>query len=655
MNTGERVRAERRLAAILAADVVGYSRLIGADEEGTLQRIRAIRAEVIDPKIATHHGRLVKTTGDGLLVEFGSVVDALRCATEVQREMARRNSGVVVAQRIEFRIGINVGDVVVENGDIFGDGVNVAARLEGLAEPGGICVSARVQEDVAGRLDLAFEDLGEQSVKNIVRPIRAYAITAEAVAALPTAELPAAPRPFLRTGSHHLYKSIPAVVLAGILIIAGGLWWLWSSPRAPLATATAPTVEKAATPAVLSAAPRLSIVVLPFANLSNDPEQQYFVDGIAEDLTTDLSRIAGSLVISRNTAFTYKDKPINAKQVGRELGVRYVLEGSVQRSAKQVRVNAQLIDAETDAHVWAERLEHEIGDLFGLQNEITGHIAVALNFALVGAEATHRTDNPDALDYVFRARAKFMNPASRDRYAEQVALFERALALDPESADAQGYLAIVLTARVIDSMTDTAPADIARAEKLAEQAFATLPRSYIAHYAKGQVLRAQRRYEDAIPEYETAIALNRNSVSAFHHLAQCKLFTGVIEETIPLQERAIRLSPRDPEISTWYLEIGRVHVLQSRTDDAIMWLEKARNANPVHPSPHAWLAAAYGLKDETEHAAAELAEARRLGGGSRFQSVARMRAVGYWGVPKIRALFEATYFVGLRKAGMPEE
>jgi adenylate cyclase len=331
------------------------------------------------------------------------------------------------------------------------------------------------------------------------------------------------------------------------------------------------------------------------------------------------------------------------------------LEGSVQRSAKQVRVNAQLIDAETDAHVWAERLEHEIGDLFGLQNEITGHIAVALNFALVGAEATHRTDNPDALDYVFRARAKFMNPASRDRYAEQVALFEQALALDPESADAQGYLAIVLTARVIDSMTDTAPADIARAEKLAEQAFATLPRSYIAHYAKGQVLRAQRRYEDAIPEYETAIALNRNSVSAFHHLAQCKLFTGVIEETIPLQERAIRLSPRDPEISTWYLEIGRVHVLQSRTDDAIMWLEKARNANPVHPSPHAWLAAAYGLKDETEHAAAELAEARRLGGGSRFQSVARMRAVGYWGVPKIRALFEATYFVGLRKAGMPEE
>src|SRR6202162_5848590 len=308
MNEGGKNRAERRLAAILAADVAGYSRLIGEDEDGTLGRLRSVRAEVIDPRIAEHRGRLVKTTGDGLLVEFASVVDALRCASEWQQAMAGRNAGIADAERIEFRIGINVGDVVVEDGDIFGDGVNVAARLEALAEPGGICVSARVQEDVAGRLDLTFDDLGEQSVKNIVRPIRAYALTADAVAALPRADTTVAQRP------------------------------------------TAPS-------AVPSTAPRLSIVVLPFINLSDDPKQQYFVDGVTEDLTTDLSRIAHSFVISRNTAFTYKDKPVNAKQIGREVGVRYVLEGSVQRSDNQVRVNAQLIDAETDVHLWAERFE----------------------------------------------------------------------------------------------------------------------------------------------------------------------------------------------------------------------------------------------------------------------------------------------------------
>jgi adenylate cyclase len=289
MNTGERVRAERRLAAILAADVAGYSRLIGVDEEGTLNRIRSIRAEVIDPRIAAHHGRLVKTTGDGLLVEFGSVVDALRCATEVQREMALRNFGVVVAQRIEFRIGVNVGDVVVEDGDIFGDGVNVAARLEGLAEPGGICVSARVQEDVAGRLDVIFDDLGEQSVKNISRPIHAYALSAEVIAALPSAEMSIAPRQSPPVAAHNLRRSIAAVVLAGVLIVVGGLWWLWSSPKAPMASATPPPLGKVAALAEPSTAPRLSIVVLPLANMSNDADQGYFADSITEDLTNGLS------------------------------------------------------------------------------------------------------------------------------------------------------------------------------------------------------------------------------------------------------------------------------------------------------------------------------------------------------------------------------
>ena len=303
-----RERVERRLAAILAADVAGYSRLMGADEEGTHERLKAHLGELVDPKIKEHRGRVVKNTGDGFLAEFQSVVDAVRCAVEVQRGMADREPDMSEERRIRFRVGINLGDVLVEEHDIFGDGVNVAARLEALAEPGGICVSGTVRDHIGERLPLAFEDMGDQSVKNITRPVRVYALRPEATASLPDVRLAS----------------------------------LTSQPPV---------------------APRLSIVVLPFANLSNDPEQQYFADGITEDLTTDLSRIADMFVISRNTAFTYK-QPTNAKQIGRELSVRYVLEGSVRRSGTQVRINAQLIDAATDAHLWAERFDRDIGDLF---------------------------------------------------------------------------------------------------------------------------------------------------------------------------------------------------------------------------------------------------------------------------------------------------
>jgi TolB-like protein/DNA-binding winged helix-turn-helix (wHTH) protein/Tfp pilus assembly protein PilF len=401
---------------------------------------------------------------------------------------------------------------------------------------------------------------------------------------------------------------------------------------------------------------RLSIVVLPFANLSDDREQQYFADGVTEDLTTDLSRISDSFVISRNTAFTYKDKPVNAKQIGRELGVRYVLEGSVQRSGKQVRVNAQLIDAETDGHLWAERFERDIGDLFALQNEITSRIAIALNFALVGAEAARPTANPDALDYMLRGLAAGLKPPSRDKYAESISLFERALALDPQSVEAQSRLAQNLAARVLDQMTDTEAADIARAEGLAGQAMAASPQSPLAHMAKGQVLRAQHRFAEAIPEYETALASNRNAAWMLHALGMCKLYAGSIEETIPLEEQAIRLSPRDPQLGNWYAQIGGVHLLQSRTDEAIVWFEKSRNFNPAKPNTHANLAAAYALNGESDRAAAELAEARRVAADDRYTSIARLRAVAPLGEsPKIRALFEATYLAGLRKAGMPEE
>jgi TolB-like protein/class 3 adenylate cyclase/cytochrome c-type biogenesis protein CcmH/NrfG len=598
----------RRLSAILAADVAGYSRLMGADEEGTHERLQVHLRELVNPKIGEHRGRIVKNTGDGLLAEFGSVVDAVRYAVQMQREMAERNADVPPDRRIEFRIGINLGDVIVEPHDIFGDGVNVAARLETLAEPGGICVSRVVRDQVRDKLDFAFEDRGEQTVKNIVRPVRVYAWRPE-----PIADLPAA------------------------------------------------TVSRATSVSQPIVAPRLSIVVLPFTNLSNDPEQQYFADGITEDLTTDLSRIAGMLVISRNTAFTYRGKSVDTKQIGRELAVRYVLEGSVRRLGNQVRVNAQLIEAETDAHLWAERFDGNASDLLALQDEMASRIAVALDLEMVDAEAARSIEHPGTQDYILRGRAVRLKPTSHEYRAEAIRLFERALALDPHSVAAQSWLAIALMARVLDNMANKAAADIRCAERLAERALVGSPRSSFAHFAKAQVFRAQDRYDEAILEYETAIAFNRNWADAYSHLGWCKFMTGLIEELIPAQERAIRLSPHDPQIGLFYGRIGHAHLLQSRNDAAIIWYEKARNANPAHAAVRTFLASAYALEGRIERAALELAEARRLSDG-RYSSIARLKASGiswgssgYWGISKMRALFETTYFVGLRKAGMPEE
>src|SRR5271169_4961859 len=393
--------ATRRLAAILAADVVGYSRLMGADEEGTHERVKAHLVELIDPKIREHHGRVVKTTGDGVLAEFASVVDAVRCAGEIQRAMADRDLDLAEERRLRFRIGVNLGDVIADGGDIYGDGVNIAMRLEGLATPGSICVSGTVHDHIGDRLPYAFEDMGEQSVKNVARPVRVYAVHPEGIAGVPMASV---------------------------------------SPT----TLSSPPV----------AGPRLSIVVLPFTNLSDDREQQYFADGITEDLTTDLSRLENMFVISRNTAFTYRNKPIDTKQIGRELGVRYALEGSVRRSGNQLRVNAQLIDAAADAHLWAERFDSDTVDLFALQNEITSRIANALGVELIAAEAARPTEHPDALDYILRGRAAGLKPPSRENFAEMISLFEHALALDPQSFEGQSRLANVLTNRVSNGTSD---------------------------------------------------------------------------------------------------------------------------------------------------------------------------------------------------------
>jgi len=462
-----------------------------------------------------------------------------------------------------------------------------------------------VHGQIRATLPYTFEDLGEQNSKNIAGPVRVFA--------LPRERAPGR----LASDTH-------------------------------LATSASKSAE----------APRLSIVVLPFANLSNHPEQSYFADGITEDLTTDLSRLENMFVISRNTAFTYRDKPIDTKQIGRELGVRYVLEGSVRRSGNQVRATAQLIDAKTDAHLWAERLDCDIGDLFALQDEITGRIASALNIELITAAAARPSEHADAFDYILRGRAARLKPDTRDSFAEAISLFERALALDPQSVEAQTCLAGSLAGlRVFYGTSDLVAADLARADALISRALAAAPRYAFAHYVKGQVRRAQGRYEEAIIEYETALASNPNLVVALNGLGWCKLFAGAIDEVIPLMQQAIRRSPADPQIGVWHGAIGMVHLLQSRIDEAILWLEKARSASPEKPYNHLHLAAACALSGDLERAVMELAEARRLDGGTLYSSIAHLKAFpgAWWGVLKIRALFEATYFAGLRKAGMPDE
>jgi adenylate cyclase len=399
---------QRRLAAILAADVAGYSRLMGADEEGTLECLKAHRRELIDPKIKEHYGRVVKTTGDGLLVEFASVVDAVRCATEMQRSMRDRNADVPEDKRVIFRIGVNLGDVIIDGDDIYGDGVNIAARLESLAEPGGICISRVVRDQVRDKLPYPFSDMGEQSVKNIARPVRVYAMSG-AVAS--STSLIAAPAPPRRASPRSLRWMIIAVSTVAVLCMALVAWWVWPKGTPSTAAVPQPAAQVAATVAN-TPAPRLSFVVLPFENLSRDPDQEYFADGITDDLTTDLSRIPDSFVIAHTTASTYKGKPVVVKQIGRELGVRYVIEGSVRVAGDQVQVNVQLIDAETGAHVWADRFDTDRTNLAEAQDEITGRLARALNVELFQAASRQiereRAANPDARDLAMRAWARVL-------------------------------------------------------------------------------------------------------------------------------------------------------------------------------------------------------------------------------------------------------
>jgi adenylate cyclase len=647
---------ERRLAAILAADVAGYSRLMGADEEGTLEGLKAHRRELADPKINEHRGRIVKTTGDGMLVEFSSVIDAVRCAVEIQRGMIDRNTDTPEDKRITFRIGINLGDVIIDGDDIYGDGVNIAARLEALAEPGGICISRVVRDQIRDKLPYPFEDMGEQSVKNIARPVRAYAMSADTVASTPLVSTLAQSSPARR-----LISPRRAAIAAGLVAAIGigiASWWTW--PQGSTPAVAVPAVTPQIPPAVESTpVPRLSFVVLPFANLSNDPDQEYFADGITDDLTTDLSRISGSFVIARNTAFTYKGKPADVKQIGRELGVRYLIEGSVRRSGNQVQVNVQLIDAETGAHLWADRFDTDRTNLTGAQNEITGRLARTLNVELFQAASRRiereRTTDPDARDLSMRAWARVLRgPPSAATQQEALQYAERALEIDPGLVEAKLDIAAILDGKLTNGWSSSVEEDQARAERLLQEVLEHDPNNARAHLSMGVLRRFQNRLSEAQIELETGITLDRNNTVGFRNLGLTLIQLGKPEEAIPYIEKSIRLSPHDPNIVNNYASLGLCHLLLDHLDQAIELLRKARAANPRFFGIHLSLAGALGLRGDLDEARAEVAEAIKL--KPEVNSLAAWRSYNpqisnppYW------TLREKTVNAGLRRAGFPEE
>ena len=643
-----RDRVDRHLAAILAADVAGYARLMSEDEGGTLAGLRAWRHEIADPRIRDRQGRIVKSTGDGFLVEFSSVVDAVRCAVEMQRDMAARNSAFAADRRLEFRIGINLGDIVAEEHDIFGDGVNVAARLEALAEPAGICVSSIVRDQVRDKLPYPFEDRGDQQVKNIARPVRVYAMSPQAIAATELAAAP--PRRFPRG-----VPLVGVLAVAGVVVFASVGGWMWWRGR--LAGQTTPPATVAARVTPPAAVPRLSIVVLPFENLSHDPNQDYFADGITEDLTTDLSRIAGSFVIARNTAFTYRGIAVDVKQLGRDLGVRYALEGSVRRVANQVQVDVQLIDAETGGQTWADRFDTDMRNLADAQREITGRLARTLHLELVQAVGRQiereQPIDPGVQDLIMRGWALYQRSQAASSREDARQAFERALKIDPKSYEAKLGIASVLVVALANG-SDQPEEDEATAEKLLNELLARNSNHSQLHSMIALLRRYQNRLPESRIEYERAIALDPNNAAAIGQLGVTLIYLGDPAAAIPLEEKRIRLNPNETNIALAYWSLGLAHLLLGDLRPAIDWLTKARAANPRIYYIDLDLAAALALSGDLDGAKAALAESLKLrpGVNSMKRQLARW---AYTNNPAYRELAAKTIDVGLRKAGMPEE
>jgi len=625
----------RKLAAILAADVAGYSRLTGADEEGTLARIRALRSEVIDSILAANRGRIANTAGDSLLVEFASAVDAVRAAKEIQRAMALRNAEFVSDKRIEFRIGVHVGDVMVEDdGDLRGDGVNIAARLEGIAKPGGVCLSEDAYRQVKAKVDLAVIDLGQQRLKNIAEPVRTYSLQVGAPASKT-----------VPSNSRSTLARAAAAIAALLIVIAGIAWYLFVANR-PAIVATnvaAPVGAKSVAPAE---AAHLSIVVLPFKNLSGDPAQDYFVDGITDNLTTDLSRIRNSFVIASTTAFTYKRKTLDAKEIGKELGVRYVLEGSVQRNPNQVRVNAQLIDAQSGAHLWAERFEEDVADLFKLQDQVVARLANTLGLQLVKAEAERgtRSKNPDVVDLTMRGNALFqLQPLTKDNNDAARTFFEQALDIDPNDVTALTGDAI---AHLHEKQTGwTRPETDYEAKILgqAERAIALAPNNELPYYAKSYYLFLLRRANEALGAADAGLAINPNSALLYGMRCLAENSLGQFEQAKTDITNAMRLSPHDPFMLFWPMYLGDSELGLGHLDAAIDAYHKTIDRGFHFFAPYVDLAAAYALQGKMEEAKTALVEARRL---NPQLTVKWLQSVA----PNIPNLFE-----GARKAGLPDE
>jgi adenylate cyclase len=582
-------RVQRRLAAILAADVAGYSRLMGADEEGTLAALKELRRELADPKIKEHRGRIVKTTGDGLLVEFASVVDAVRCAVEVQQEMAERNVGVPEEQRIQFRIGINLGDIIKDGRDIYGDGVNVAARLEALAEPGGICVNRVVRDQVRDKLDFAFEDAGEQRVKNIARPLRVYHV-----------------RPGQLADEE------------------------MSAAQPPLALPDKP-----------------SLAVLPFTNMSGDPEQEFVSDGIAEDVISALSHYPSLFVIARNSTFTYKGRAVDVKQVGRELGVRYVLEGGVRKAGNRIRVTAQLIEAETGNHVWANRYDRDLADIFAVQDEITHALTTALTPAIADAELRRAIRKPpESLDAWAAYQRGLWHLSKANSEDDTIAqnFFRQAIDLDPTFAPGYSALALAqLQAAAIYQKLSLAEAQ-SSAEALARRAVSLDGADAEARSCLGWALQARGELDGALVEIERALAMSPNLAVAHWQRGATLIFSGQPMKGLDALETCIRLDPRDPFMAVRLLHIACGLYFAREYEGVIEAAKRLIRSYPDFPMIYRWPAAALGQLGRA-------AEAREWLEKAISYAPAAFKMYVHNRVPWFRPEDHAHLVEGLRKAG----
>jgi TolB-like protein/class 3 adenylate cyclase/Flp pilus assembly protein TadD len=636
------VSATRRLAAILAADVVGYSSLMGADEAGTARAVREHR-EAAAPIVRAFGGRLVKTMGDGVLLEFPSVVAAVECAIRMQQQMAERNTGAPEGKRILYRIGVNLGDVLIDGEDILGDGVNIAARLEGICEPGGVCISGTAHDHVRGRVEAEFVDLGDQALKNIARPVRAYALAAADIARAKVAT-PAASAP----PNRRLRLPALAVALAALVVVsAAGAWWFLSANR----PANAP-----------AEAARLSIVVLPFANLSGDPGQDYLVDALTDELTTSLARIRGAFVIARNTAMTFKGKPVDVKAIGKDLGVRYVLEGSVQASGDKMRVNAQLIDAESGAHIWAEQFDTPRADLLQAQDLIVTRLTNHLDFQLIQAEGARVKQKPaanrDAEDLALQCRAAAEKAGWLGKEADQAyALCEQALAIDPNNVRALLSLGVKFFARAEFGGSSDPKGDLERADELESKALALDPDWSWPHNLRGDILRFQARNLEAVTEHERALALDPSDVFAAASVGFDYGMLGRFDKSLEYFDKAILASPYDPGLSSFYGGKAVANFGLKNYDQAI---ELARQAIAINPNYvqwiHATLIASLALAGRDAEARVALERYLALPSTGPLKTIAAWKAyLSAQGGEPPRVESNERVYDGLRKAGMPEQ